>query len=337
MIVYSEKYLGHNQEYHPENNQRLKAIMNHLTREDVFEKVPLLEPYAAREEDILRVHTRDYYQQMESLSLEGEGMLDADTYLTEDSFSVALLAAGGLMTCVDKAFEGYDFSFALIRPPGHHATQDKAMGFCIFNNVAVGASYAIKKYNLDRVFILDYDVHHGNGTQDIFYSDPKVCYLSLHQHPFYPGTGSAEEVGDGKGEGYTVNIPLPPMICDESYLRAFREIAVPILEQFEPQLIIVSAGYDSHHDDPLGGMKLSTKCYYEISNKLRETNCKVIFALEGGYNLKVLPASVYATIAPLFHLPVGLEETIEEDKRITDYVDSKIAAYKRELSRYWSF
>ncbi len=337
MIIYSEKYLEHNQEYHPENNRRLKTAMNFLTREDVFERVPLMEPKAAGMEDVLRAHSRGYYESMEGLSHEGSSMLDADTYVNENSFSVALLAAGGVMTCVDKALEGYEASFAMVRPPGHHATRDKAMGFCIFNNAAIGVRYAMEKHGLERICVLDYDVHHGNGTQEIFYSDPRALYISMHQYPLYPGTGSAEEVGEGNGEGYTINMPLPPMVCDGSYLRVFREIAMPILEQFDPQLVIVSAGYDSHRLDPLGGMNLSTRCYYEISKELKERRYKLVFTLEGGYNLDALAHSIHATLAPLFDIPVELEESTSEDGRVASYVDSKMTASKRELSKYWSF
>ncbi len=337
MIVYSEKYLLHNQDYHPENNRRLKAIMGLLTKRDVFERVPLLEPTKAHREDILRVHSREYYNMIEELSTRGSGMLGPDTYIDRDTFAVALLAAGGVKTCVDKVFEGYGSAFALVRPPGHHATQDSGMGFCIFNNVAVGAAYARSKYRLDRIAVLDYDAHHGNGTQEMFYDDSRVLYISLHQQPLYPGTGSVEEVGAGRGEGYNINIPLPPMVCDQSCLKAYREIAQPILKQYKPQLILVSAGFDSHRDDPMAGMKLSTNCYYEISKDLMALKSKLVFSLEGGYSPNALANSILSAISPLFDVPCEPEEPSAEDERITSYVNSKITAAKNAFSKYWEF
>jgi acetoin utilization deacetylase AcuC-like enzyme len=336
MIVYSEKYLEHNQEFHPENSQRLKAVMNYLTKEDVFERVPLLEPIKAGRNEILSVHTKEYYSRIEEASLRGTGMLDVDTYVNPATFDVALLAAGGVLTCVDKAFGDYDISFALIRPPGHHATSDKAMGFCIFNNVAIGTVYAMKKYGAQRIAILDYDVHHGNGTQEIFYKSANVLYVSLHQSHLYPGTGATEEIGEGQGTGYTINIPLPPMIGDKSYLRVISEIALPIIKEFNPNVIFISAGYDSHHSDPLGGMNLTTSCYAEVSRMLKDLGKRIVFALEGGYNTSFLPKAIYASISPLFDLPFGAEEQAEEDDRITSYVESKITVAKRTLSNYWN-
>ncbi|MEE9594364.1 MAG: histone deacetylase [Candidatus Hydrothermarchaeales archaeon] len=337
MIVHSERYAEHNQEFHPENSQRLKVVMNYLTKKDVFERVPLIEPTKASRDDILRVHTRDHYRMVEEASLSGREMLDADTYVNLKTFEVAHLTAGGVLTCVDSVLEDYEASFALIRPPGHHATADKAMGFCIFNNVAIGAAYAIKKHRVGRVAILDYDVHHGNGTQDIFYQDPKVLYVSLHQSPFYPGTGSIEEIGEGKGAGYTINMPLPPTTGDGSYLKVLSEIAFPIIKQFDPQLIFVSSGYDSHHSDPLGGMNLTTMAYQGISQGLKELGKKVVFTLEGGYNTSALSESIYASISPFYDLPFEGEEPLEEDNRVSSYVESKIVAAKNLFSNYWGF
>jgi len=337
MIVYSEKYADHNQEFHPENSQRLKEVMKYLTKKDVFEQIPLEAPKKASREDILRVHTRDHYLGIEEACHSGKEMLDADTYVSPNTFEVAHLAAGGVITCVDGVYEDYKSSFALVRPPGHHATMDRAMGFCIFNNVAVGAAYAIKKLGAERVAILDYDVHHGNGTQDIFYQDPKVLYVSLHQSPMYPGTGSPDEVGEGKGEGFTVNLPLPPSIGDSNYLKVASEVAFPIIDQFDPEVIFVSCGYDSHNSDPLGGMNLTTRAYMEISQSLRNTGKKVVFTLEGGYNLSALAKSIYASLTPFFDLPYEGEESIAEDPRVTSYVESKITAAKNLFSDYWAF
>lgn len=335
MIVYTEEYLRHDREYHPENKNRLRSIMNLLTRRDVFEKVPIDVPKRADEKDILKVHTKEHLELIKSLDQTG-GLTDVDTYLSEGSFETAMLAAGGVMSCVDLYSEGYGCNFAMVRPPGHHAEPNRARGFCLFNNVAVGVKYAIDVHRFERIFILDYDVHHGNGTQKIFYSDNNVLFFSLHQHPLYPGTGAVEEIGEGRGEGYNINIPLPPGVCDRSYLRAINEIAIPVLQEFDPELIFVSAGYDSHYKDPLGGMALSANCYYEISKALKQSGAGVIFSLEGGYNLEALAESVYATISPFFDIEPDLEESITEDATVTKYVDSKLIAAKRRLSEYWN-
>lgn len=339
MIIYSERYLEHNMEYHPENSQRLKAVMKLLTKKDVFEKVPLLEPTYAEKEDMLRVHTPEHFEFIKHLSEKGESTIGADTYITSKSFDVAMLSAGGIISCVDKYFEGYKYSFALVRPPGHHAESNRSMGFCLFNNIAVGAKYAMEKYGLKRIFILDYDVHHGNGTQEIFYSSKNALYLSLHQYPLYPGTGSMGEIGEGEGRGYTINVPLPPKTCDKSYLKVFDEIAIPLIKEFQPELIFASAGYDAHYSDPLGGMRLSSRCYYEIAKKLKlSTKAGIIFGLEGGYNIDALAGSVFATLTALFELgEEPLEMPIEENEKVTSYVNSRISAVKKQLSSYWSF
>lgn len=334
MIVYTEEYLRHHTEYHPENRNRLRSIMDLLTKRDVFEKVPIIVPRRAGEADILKVHTKGHLDLIRDVDQRG-GSTDADTYISRGSFDVAMLAAGGVMSCVDLYSEGYSCNFAMVRPPGHHAEPDKAMGFCLFNNVAVAVKYAMDRYQFERVFVLDYDVHHGNGTQDIFYSNDDVLFFSLHQHPLYPGTGAVEEIGEGRGEGYTINLPLPSGTCDESYLRAINEIAIPVLKEFDPDLIFVSAGYDGHFSDPLGGMMLSTNCYYEISKTLKQLDTGVIFSLEGGYNFEALADSVYATLSPFFDLEINLEEPKAEDPMVTKYVDSKLTAAKKRVSKYW--
>jgi|Deesub1362A_J573_1020465.scaffolds.fasta_scaffold00350_31 acetoin utilization deacetylase AcuC-like enzyme len=327
MIVYSEKYLLHNNDTHPENNKRLKSVMNFLTKKDAFEKIPLIEPSPAKKEDILRVHTKEH---LEFIANFPTGMIDADTYVTDKSYEVAMLAAGGVITCVDQ-MDDYKYSFALVRPPGHHAEKDRAMGFCLFNNLAVGAGYAIAKRKIKRVFILDFDLHHGNGTQDIFQSNTHVLFASLHQYPFYPGTGGIDEIKEN-----IINIPLPPGTCNSSYLKAIDEIILPVLEEFKPKLVFVSAGYDAHHEDPLGGMKLTTQAYYEISKRLVEYGANTIFVLEGGYNLSALARCVYATLIPIMDLyDEPLEESINEEEMVTNYIESRLQAVKRRVLEFW--
>jgi len=334
VIVYSEKYLRHDMENHPENAGRLKAIMNYLEETGAVEKIPLSGPRYAEEEDVLRVHTKGHMEYIREMSGAG-GLIGGETYITPDTFDCTMLSAGGILTAVDACLGDQRYAFALIRPPGHHATRDQAMGFCIFNNVAIGARYAIEKKDIERVFILDFDVHHGNGTQDIFYSSP-VLYCSLHQSPLYPGTGRVEDVGKGDGKGYTINLPLPPGTCDSSYLKVLDEIVFPVLRDFDPELVLVSSGYDAHYRDPLASLLLSSLAYSGISKGLKENADNIAFALEGGYNLEVLARSVYATLSPLFDLDEQVGDVPQvEDGPVTERVERLMREAKKTFSGYW--
>jgi acetoin utilization deacetylase AcuC-like enzyme len=331
MIVYSDEYLRHDSSGHPENASRLKAVMDYLRNK--LEALRIVEPRRATQSEICAVHSEEHYNYIHTLSEAGGGNIGMDTYVNRDSFFVALIAAGGAITAVDLAAqEGY--AFALVRPPGHHATRDQAMGFCLFNNVAIAARYAFEQGIAKRVLILDIDVHHGNGTQDIFYSSPEVLFISLHQHPLYPGTGYVEELGKGEGKGYTVNIPLPPGTGDESYLRALKEIAIPIAEQFSPNLVLVSAGYDTAREDPLGGMLLSQRSYWQIGRKVKTLCSKVAFTLEGGYSLSALSRGVYATLAGLSGIEVK-ETRSEETTLVKAEVEKRLKEYRHVLREYW--
>jgi acetoin utilization deacetylase AcuC-like enzyme len=220
---------------------------------------------------------------------------------------------GGVLRGVDAVMTGeVNHAFALVRPPGHHATPDEAMGFCLFNNVAIAAKYALGKYNLKRVLIVDFDVHHGNGTEEIFYTDPKVLYFSTHQYPHYPGTGAIGDDGAGEGKGANVNVPLPAFCGDREYKRAYEEILVPVARRFQPQLILVSAGYDNHWADQLSAMQLTVDGFAEIVaivKRLADELCqgRLLFSLEGGYNLEALSQSVKATFEVLLGIPRGAD------------------------------
>ena len=245
------------------------------------------------------VHAPRYLDSIKELSARGGGHLDFDTALSSDSWEAATLAAGAAIGAVESALEG-TAAFAIARPPGHHAGRDYGMGFCLINNAAVAAEYA-RSRGLDRVAILDWDVHHGNGTQDIFYGSEEVLYLSAHQSPFYPGTGDAREVGEGRGEGFTANVPLPGRSGEDLYAEAFAGFFIPILREFRPGLILVSAGYDAHGDDLLGGMRLTADSFGRFASALAAVAREVgaappAFLLEGGYNLNALTDSVAATI-----------------------------------------
>jgi acetoin utilization deacetylase AcuC-like enzyme len=225
--------------------------------------------------------------------------------MSSASYKVALYAVGGILNAVDAVMERkVDSAFGLVRPPGHHATRTRAMGFCLFNNIAIAARQSLRKYSLDRVLIVDFDVHHGNGTQDAFYDDPAVLYFSTHLYPFYPGTGSINEVGVGKGVGTTVNVPLPARCGDEEYSQVFQQILVPLAHRFQPQLILVSAGYDAHWLDPIGSMQLSVSGFAQMTQILQRLALKLcqgrlVFALEGGYHIPALARSIQATLGVL--------------------------------------
>jgi acetoin utilization deacetylase AcuC-like enzyme len=258
---------------------------------------------------LARVHAPAHVALVERISARGGGFLDADTYLGPRSYEVALLAAGGVVELVRMVLTGRaSNAIALVRPPGHHATYARGMGFCLFNNIAAGAQAALDEFGLQRVLVVDWDVHHGNGTQDIFYESPKVFFFSTHQYPYFPGTGSGAEKGAGTGRGATVNVPLPVGAGDAVFRRIFDEILVPRAEAFRPELILVSAGYDAHWNDPLAGLQLSLTGYWHMATTLvsladRLCEGRLVVVLEGGYHLDVLAYGVADTCRALLHDP----------------------------------
>jgi len=287
---------------HPESSQRLVHILDTLRNSDFWDQLIHIKPRRALEEDILRVHTADYFERIKSFT----GFYDGDTYISEHSCEAALFAAGAVIEAIDQCKSGQiERAFCAVRPPGHHAETDRAMGFCIFNNIAVGARYA-QKIGYRRVFIIDFDVHHGNGTQHIFEEDDTVFYFSTHQYPHYPGTGKDSERGRGKGEGYTYNIPMPYGSGDKEFYEAYRDILPRLVKNFRPDIILVSAGYDIHVKDPLAGFNVTNEGMRSIIRGilLRRTTTYLpslpyVFALEGGYSLQALGESVIMTIKEL--------------------------------------
>jgi acetoin utilization deacetylase AcuC-like enzyme len=293
--VYHDDYLKHDTGLHPENGGRLNAIMDGLKGSPYFNRLILIEPVPAKADMIHYIHTSDHIQTVRDFS-SNEMQLDPDTPTCSRSYEIALLAAGGVISAVDAVMDGMDSVFALVRPPGHHAEPDRSMGFCLFNNIAIAARHA-QKQGLEKVLIVDWDVHHGNGTQKAFYEDSSVLYFSIHQSPHYPGTGSMDETGAGDGSGYNINVPLPSGAGDPDYLYVFNEILVPAALKFQPDIILVSAGQDGHRDDPLAGMNLTSEGFGQITGvvcSLAEEQCggKLVLALEGGYNYDALSESV---------------------------------------------
>ena len=305
-LISDSSYLNHETGHHPENGGRLKAILKALQAdESLWATVNRLQPAIASDEDITRCHSPHLVEHLKDLCERGIPFVDLDTVICTKSLDTARLAAGGAITAVDQVFSGQsDNAFAVVRPPGHHATAGRAMGFCLFNNAAIGARYAQSRYGAERVLIIDWDVHHGNGTQDIFYADPSVFYLSTHQYPYYPGTGSSGERGEGAGEGTTLNIPLAAGTSARSHREAFTESLKAVGRAFSPDLIIVSAGFDSGRGDPLGGLMLEDSDFREMTKEVidlaeRFASGRVVSILEGGYNLETLGETVRTHVAAL--------------------------------------
>ncbi len=296
-VLWDDRYLLHEPgSWHPERPDRLRAI-HKVIEGPLAKKIKRITPRLATLEEISLVHDFQYVKKIE----ETAGLhidLDPDTHASPHTWEAASLAVGGLIQCVDHVMSGQSKNaFAFVRPPGHHAERERAMGFCFFNNVAIAAEYVLKQGYAKRVLIMDYDVHHGNGTQWSFYDRPDVFYISTHRYPFYPGTGSPHEEGKGSGKGYTLNIPFDEGDGDDEYLKAFDDRVIPAILGYQPDLILVSAGYDAHRDDPLGGMEVTGKGFGEMHRKLLEAaqKCcrgKLVSVLEGGYSLLGLEESV---------------------------------------------
>jgi Deacetylases, including yeast histone deacetylase and acetoin utilization protein len=305
-LIYDSACRHHETGHHPESPQRFSVILEALENDAaLWPQLAKLAPREARDEDITRCHSERLVEQIRKLCERGIPYIDLDTVISERSFEVARLAAGAVIAGVDQVFTGAaQNAFALVRPPGHHATPSRSMGFCLFNNAAIGARYAQAVYGVERVLIIDWDVHHGNGTQDIFYNDPTVFYFSTHQYPYYPGTGSASECGDGRGDGATLNVPLREGTSARDHRQAFGDALKAIEAKFPPDLIIISAGFDSRRGDPLGGLLLEDADFREMTKEVmdmaeRHGQGRVVSVLEGGYNLDTLGVTVKTHIAAL--------------------------------------
>lgn len=281
-------------------------------------------------------HTKHYINQiMRFYNIKEEVFLDADTIIAENSVECAILSASLSTKAAIEVMEGkLNNAFVLTRPPGHHATPNKAMGFCIFNNVSIAANVLLKEYGLSRIAIVDFDVHHGNGTQEIFYDSDKVLYISTHRYPFYPGTGYFNQIGRGNGIGFTVNIPLPEGTGDNDYGYIYSKIIKKILKKFEPEFIIVSAGFDAHFSDPLGGMTLTDTGFRHIANILLKSidNGKIVFVLEGGYNTETLPSTIYTVIDEMT-LP-SEDEIIKPT--LSDTIERALEEFHKYINNYWN-
>ncbi len=300
-----------------------------------MEQLDLIEPRYAELGEIEYIHTQEYIEKAKKYS-ELEIPLDLDTVLSKDSYNVALLAAGGAITAVDAVLDTkVENSFALVRPPGHHAEPDRGMGFCIFNNVAIAARHAQKR-GKERVLIVDWDVHHGNGTQKAFYDDSTVLYFSTHQYPHYPGTGWVDEVGTGEGTGYNINVPLPAGTDDAGFIAAFEEILVPAALEFKPDIVLVSAGQDANANDGLAQMRMSVNGFAALASivkSIAKDTCggKVAAVLEGGYDLGLLARSVAAVLGVFMGEEPGKREAAEPGAKVRE----RLEHIKKVQSKYW--
>ena len=329
-IVYSHEFSKHNNISHPENAQRLNVMMDELKDAPFYNELEFIKPDILPEKSLYEVHSSEMIEQIKEMSKKYESWIDLDTYVCESDYETARLAAGGLVkACNNIIKEKAKNAFALIRPPGHHATKTRSMGFCLFNNAAIAANMLTKQGR--KVLIFDFDVHHGNGTQDIFYDRKDVLYQSTHLSPHYPGTGDIDEIGIGKGEGYTINAPLSYGCGNNAVTKVLDSIFLPIAKQFNPDLIIISSGYDCHYQDPLGGLKFTTNFFGEMIKKYKKIQPKIVCTLEGGYNLNWIGKCLVSQIGEMIDNPLKFDEKVIEEENV-EYL---IKDQKNQLGKYW--
>lgn len=305
-LVHTKEYENHDTGEHPENKERIRVIMNSLEKEwflnrtDIKkskvlnsksdDKIDVYSPEIASNQDILRVHKKSHLDHLKSFCSSGGGYLDLDTVVSKESYRIAKLAAGGAITASKLVLKGYNSAYSIARPPGHHATKERAMGFCLFNNLAIAIEHLKECYGIKKFLVFDIDAHYGNGTAEIFINDPNVLYLSIHQDPrtIFPGSGFIEEIGHGEGEGYNINIPLPPGSSNKDYKFVVERILEPVAQDFNADFYFLEVGFDAHRDDPLSRMMLDDEFYPWITSKMEEIAGKMVLILEGGYNLSAL-------------------------------------------------
>ncbi|HLI82196.1 MAG TPA: histone deacetylase [Candidatus Binataceae bacterium] len=330
---YAKHFAGRS---HPERPQRIE-VMIEMAESLKRDHLQIRPPREATRDEIALCHTPAYIDVVERTAQLDRFDFDPDTHTSRDSYSTALLAAGGVLTAVEMVLDGAaENAFALVRPPGHHALPNRAMGFCFFNNVAIGCEWLLRRKGLKRVMIVDWDLHHGNGTQAMFYDSAEVLYTSTHQFPHYPGTGSLLEVGAGEGLGYTVNAPLPAEYGDADYLRVFDELLMPIGRAFKPEFIMVSAGFDCHWRDPLGAMQVTEAGFAQMMRRIKRlaAECcdgKIVAALEGGYDLDAIANSGAAVIDEMGREPDEPFEMLRSDR-----VAPIIERARRGVGQYWN-
>jgi acetoin utilization deacetylase AcuC-like enzyme len=338
-LIADRRYLNHFAgRRHPERPERVKAMMEMAETLD-RSSLHFHSPREATSDEIALCHEQAYIATVARTAQFEHYDFDPDTHTCADSFKTAILAAGGVLTAVEAVADGAaDNAFAIVRPPGHHALPARAMGFCFFNNVAIAAAYLIRERGLQRVMIIDWDLHHGNGTQEIFYDSPEVLYTSIHQYPFYPGTGAMHQMGTGRGEGYTVNAPVPAGFGDAEFLDIFDQVILPIGRKFSPEFILVSSGFDGHFRDPLGELRVTEDGFAAMARRTKRlaAECcdgKLVAVLEGGYDLEALAGSGKAVIEELGRNPDEPLVRSPQPSRAMPLIEREL----EELSRFWRF
>ncbi|MBW1973105.1 histone deacetylase [Candidatus Aerophobetes bacterium] len=342
-IVRDIRYLAHETgPLHVENPQRLRAVYEMLEKEEIKHLYTLIPARAASIEEVEMVHSPIHIDRILKTAGLPRRIFAPDTVTSPKSYEAAFLAVGGVLEAISFVMKRKNFpAFALVRPPGHHAERNKAMGFCFFNNIAVGAKFAKEKLGLERILIVDWDVHHGNGTQHTFYKDPSILYFSIHQFPFFPGTGDFYEKGEGPGEGFTINVPISRNKDDADYGCLFRHLLLPVIDEFSPQLILISAGFDTHIEDPLGGMKMTepgfarlTKLLYDKAKKICEG--RMVLVLEGGYYPRGVRESVKAILYELDNQTICDHQKMEEKENKAFQKMNLVINQVREIHKnYW--
>lgn len=329
-IIYSKTFDNHDNQGHPENAKRTTLMIDALKQSELVDRVDISEPTLLPEQQLFKVHNDEMIYQIKAMSRLPEGWIDLDTYVCHNDFETARLAAGGMVTLSNEVMNGKAKNgFALVRPPGHHATKTRSMGFCLFNNISLAAYNLMKKGK--KVLIIDPDVHHGNGTQEIFYGSDKVLYQSIHLSPHFPGTGPIEEIGEKNGEGYTINAPFPRGTGETTIQQLLDEIFKPVAKQFNPDIILVSSGFDSHHADLLGGLHLGIDFFGQIIRQYQTIQSKIVLTIEGGYNLDVIGKCFLSQVGILCGKPQFFDDSIPASIEKPEII-KKI---RRQLKPYW--
>lgn len=330
-IVFSNEFNKHDTADHPENADRLYVLLDALEQAPFYKILECIKPELLPEKLLHEVHSDEMIQRVKEISDQGDSWIDLDTYVCKSDYTVARLAAGGVaLICRNVVNGDASNAYALVRPPGHHASADRSMGFCLFNNAGLAAHELSKKGK--RVLIFDHDVHHGNGTQSIFYRRNDVMYQSFHLSPHYPGTGDTDEIGEGLGRGYTVNAPLEFGQGDGAVSQLLDEIFIPITRQYKPHLVIISAGYDSHHADQLGGLRLSANFFGEIIRRFQVVQPKIVCTLEGGYNFKWIGKCFLSQLGQMVGHPLLFDDPVKGN----DDVTALIKKMKKGFGEYWN-